>query len=69
MYYNTTISDLKAYDQHLNMVLEDVEEVVTSREIDEETFEEIVKVCIIPFSLKARKRKEPFPYYLLEATE
>ena len=28
---------LHAFDQHLNMVLGDVEETVTSREIDEET--------------------------------
>jgi len=34
---------LHAYDQHLNMVLGDVEETVTSHEIDDETDEEIVK--------------------------
>nr|XP_055193348.1 U6 snRNA-associated Sm-like protein LSm3 [Nyctereutes procyonoides] len=34
---------LHAYDQHLNMVLEDVEETVTTIEIDEETYEEIYK--------------------------
>ena len=34
----------KGYDQHLNMVLEDVEETLTTIEIDEETSEEIVKV-------------------------
>mmetsp|Transcript_14160 Transcript_14160/g.28794 ORF Transcript_14160/g.28794 Transcript_14160/m.28794 type:complete len:92 (+) Transcript_14160:56-331(+) len=34
---------LHAFDQHLNMVLGDVEESVTTREIDEETEEEIVK--------------------------
>ena len=34
---------LHAYDQHLNMVLGDVEEVVTSTEVDEETYEEIIK--------------------------
>jgi len=34
---------LHAFDQHLNMVLGDVEETVTSYEIDEETDEEIVK--------------------------
>ncbi|XP_003743325.1 U6 snRNA-associated Sm-like protein LSm3 [Galendromus occidentalis] len=34
---------LHAYDQHLNMVLGDVEETVTSVEIDEETFEEVYK--------------------------
>jgi len=35
---------LHAFDQHLNMVLGDVEESVTARELDEETEEEIVKV-------------------------
>jgi len=34
---------LYAYDQHLNMVLGNVEETVTTREINEETTEEIVK--------------------------
>ena len=34
---------IQAYDQHLNMILGNVEEVVTSVEIDEETDEEIVK--------------------------
>ena len=36
---------LQAYDQHLNMILGDVEEIVTSVEIDDETYEEIVRVC------------------------
>ena len=35
---------IQAYDQHLNMVLGDVEETVTTVEIDEETYEEIYKV-------------------------
>ncbi|MEW5296837.1 MAG: hypothetical protein WDW38_003830 [Sanguina aurantia] len=34
---------LHAYDQHLNMILGEVEETVTSTEIDEETYEEIIK--------------------------
>ena len=34
---------LHAYDQHLNFILGDVEETVTTVEIDEETFEEIIK--------------------------
>ena len=34
---------LQAYDQHLNMVLSDVEECVTTVEIDEETYEEVYK--------------------------
>ena len=40
----TCLPAAQAYDQHLNMVLGDVEETVTSVEIDEETFEEIIKV-------------------------
>lgn len=35
---------LQAYDQHLNMILGDVEEIVTTIEIDDETYEEIVRV-------------------------
>ena len=35
---------LHAYDQHLNMILGDVEEVITTVEIDDETYEEIIKV-------------------------
>ena len=35
---------MKAFDQHLNMILGDCEEIVTSKEIDEETDEEIVRV-------------------------
>ncbi|DAZ98972.1 TPA: LOW QUALITY PROTEIN: hypothetical protein N0F65_000504, partial [Lagenidium giganteum] len=34
---------LQAYDQHLNMVLSDVEETITIQEVDEETYEEIIK--------------------------
>jgi len=34
----------QAYDQHLNMILGDVEEIVTTVEIDDETYEEIVRV-------------------------
>ncbi len=32
----------QGYDQHLNMILGDVEETVTTVEIDEETFEEVL---------------------------
>ena len=35
---------LQAYDQHLNILLGEVEETITVVDIDEETFEEIVKV-------------------------
>ena len=38
----------QAYDQHLNMVLGDVEETITSMEVDEETFEELITVCPPP---------------------
>lgn len=34
---------LQAYDQHLNLVLGDAEETVTTVEIDEETYEEVYK--------------------------
>lgn len=33
----------QAYDQHLNMILSEVEETVTTVEIDDETFEELYK--------------------------
>ena len=32
----------QAYDHHLNMILGDVEETVTTIEIDEETYEEVI---------------------------
>lgn len=35
---------VQAYDQHLNMILGQVEETITTVEIDDETYEEIVKV-------------------------
>lgn len=34
----------QAYDQHLNMILGEVEEVVTTVDIDDETYEEIIRV-------------------------
>mmetsp|Transcript_13259 Transcript_13259/g.17345 ORF Transcript_13259/g.17345 Transcript_13259/m.17345 type:complete len:90 (+) Transcript_13259:99-368(+) len=37
---------LHAYDQHLNMILGDVEETVTTTEVDAETDEEIVKKAV-----------------------
>ena len=37
---------VQAYDQHLNMILSEVEEIITSMELDEETFEEIYKVTL-----------------------
>ena len=39
---------LQAYDQHLNMILGEVEETITTVEVDDETYEEIIKVrCCI----------------------
>ncbi|KAG6517371.1 hypothetical protein ZIOFF_020756 [Zingiber officinale] len=40
-----------AYDQHLNMILGDVEEIITTVEIDDETYEEIVRTTkrTVPF--------------------
>ncbi len=40
----THLLNEKSYDQHLNMVLGEVEETITSVEIDEETYEEVYKV-------------------------
>jgi len=34
---------LQAYDQHLNMILSEVEETITLVEIDEDTMEELIK--------------------------
>lgn len=67
---------IQAYDQHLNMILGDVEETITSIEIDDETYEEIVKVswrtCAFycaayadirlsrPCSLQTNKRMVPY---------
>ncbi|KAM0040470.1 putative U6 snRNA-associated Sm-like protein Lsm3 [Helianthus debilis subsp. tardiflorus] len=41
--YRLMICHFQAYDQHLNMILGDVEEIVTTVEIDDETYEEIVR--------------------------
>ncbi|WZY98469.1 hypothetical protein YC2023_070798 [Brassica napus] len=43
---------LHAFDQHLNMILGDVEEVITTVEIDDETYEEIVRVCHFPKNIE-----------------
>ena len=42
-YYNFQSLLRQAFDQHLNLILGDVEETVTTVELDEETDEEIVK--------------------------
>jgi len=36
----------QAYDQHLNMILGEVEETITTVEYDEDTYEEHVKVSV-----------------------
>jgi hypothetical protein len=41
---NDSNSVSQAYDQHLNMILGNVEETITVVEYDEDTFEEHVKV-------------------------
>lgn len=38
---------MQGFDQHLNMIMSEVEETVTTLELDEETFEEIYRVSII----------------------
>lgn len=45
------IALLQAFDQHLNMVLSEAEETITTVEIDEETYEEVYKTTkrTIPF--------------------
>ncbi|GFQ05014.1 sm-like protein lsm3a [Phtheirospermum japonicum] len=42
---------LHAYDQHLNMILGDVQEIITTMEIDDETYEEIARTTkrTVPF--------------------
>lgn len=46
----------QAYDQHLNMILGEVEETITTVEIDDETYEEIIKVSgLIKTSAMASK--------------
>ncbi|XP_042432571.1 zinc finger MYM-type protein 1-like [Zingiber officinale] len=41
---DSIIDEYYAYNQHLNMILGDVEEIITIVEIDNETYEEIVQV-------------------------
>lgn len=43
---NRSIFCLQAFDQHLNMIISEVEETITTVEIDEETFEELFKVSL-----------------------
>lgn len=41
--YVVFLISFQAYDQHLNMILSEVEETITTVEIDEETYEELFK--------------------------
>lgn len=47
---------IQAYDQHLNMILSDVEETITTVEIDEETYEELFKVHLSTIESNNYKR-------------
>ncbi|KAK1276007.1 hypothetical protein QJS04_geneDACA011044 [Acorus gramineus] len=53
-----------AYDQHLNMILGDVEEIITTVEIDDETYEEIVREDVkngfVALGNGTTKRNVPF---------
>lgn len=44
MAHLSTHSTMQAYDGHLNMVLGEVEETITLVEVNEETYEEIIRV-------------------------
>ena len=48
----SSVCATQAFDQHLNMILSEVEEMVTTLELDEETFEEIYRVRFLIHSLK-----------------
>ena len=50
---------LHAYDQHLNMILGDVEETITTVEIDDETYEEIIKVRVTPSGIEPSTAEHP----------
>ena len=57
---------LHAYDKHLNMILGDVEETITTVEIDDETYEEIIKVRVAPSGIEPdggtpRRASRPVP--------
>jgi hypothetical protein len=68
---------MQAYDQHLNMILSEVEEIVRTVEIDEETEEEHIKVphlspSFLPFfifTLLKSKQKEWYQCCLYEEME
>lgn len=51
IFCNSYQTSFQAFDQHLNMILSEAEETITTIEIDEETYEEVYKTS---------KRKVPF---------
>ena len=59
---------LHAYDQHLNMVLGDVEETVTITEVDGETEEEHIKVSRVRVLRAACMLARPARIALLRAS-
>ncbi len=56
---------LQAYDQHLNILLGDVEETITIVDIDEETLEEIVKARRSAATRASRRRAGSFAQQFL----
>ena len=48
---------LQAFDQHLNVVLSNVEETITSHDIDDETCEEIIRVRVATMFLPIKTSK------------
>ncbi|KAL0825982.1 hypothetical protein Bca101_049659 [Brassica carinata] len=55
---------LHAFDQHLNMILGDVEEVITTVEIDDETYEEIVRECLLAVTSTHKFQVNESVYYI-----
>ncbi|CAF0776283.1 unnamed protein product [Didymodactylos carnosus] len=58
---------LHAFDQHLNMILGEVEETVTTIEIDEETFEEIYRPSKRQIPMLFVRDKHPLPQWYDDA--
>ncbi|VDL85911.1 unnamed protein product [Schistocephalus solidus] len=61
---------LHGFDSHLNLILGQVEETITTLELDEETYEEIYKVSFVIFNKrKYRRQSEKFPCSSYVGTE